>query len=242
MASLCGTPLHGEAWALQEYLRQFAKLNTILALVVLADHINCRATKGNSYALLPAKLVSELEFQWLHILMSQMVWYGKTCIDFCEVRQQTHFLYWVTKKKHCKTAFHLLCIRKTEANIKYVPPSQGGDPTHTVTGKILLAAVMVMQVLNTTCSQWPCRTQSSEFQDMGRVNVMFISSWASRPAHRTCEKRTRAEQIILNFSSPFKRKPSTRFSPHVQNHTVLFSGSLALQMRDPMIKLKTSEL
>lgn len=62
-----------------------------------------------------------------------------------------------------------------------VPMSQGGKPTHTVTGKILLAAVMVMQVLNTTCSQWPCSTQSSEFQDKGRVKVMFISSWASRP-------------------------------------------------------------
>lgn len=61
---------------------------------------------------------------------------------------------------------------------------KGSSPTHTVTGKILLAAVMVMQVLNTTCSQWPCSTQSSEFQDKGRVKVMFISSWASRPAQR----------------------------------------------------------
>lgn len=53
-----------------------------------------------------------------------------------------------------------------------------------MTGKMLLAAVMVMQVLNTTCSQWPCSTQSSEFQETGRVKVMFISSCASRPKHR----------------------------------------------------------
>lgn len=68
---------------------------------------------------------------------------------------------------------------------------QGGGPTHTVTGKILLAAVMVMQVLNTTCSQWPCSTQSSEFQDKGRVNVMFISSWASRPTRRNTREQNR---------------------------------------------------
>lgn len=60
--------------------------------------------------------------------------------------------------------------------------SLGTVPTHTVTGKMLLAAVMVMHVLNTTCSQCPCSTQSSELQDKGSVNVMFISSWASRPA------------------------------------------------------------
>lgn len=60
--------------------------------------------------------------------------------------------------------------------------SLGTVPTHTVTGKMLLAAVMVMHVLNTTCSQCPCSTQSSELQDKGSVKVMFSSSWASRPA------------------------------------------------------------
>lgn len=53
--------------------------------------------------------------------------------------------------------------------------------TYTVTGNTLLAAVTVMQVVNTTCSQWPWRTQSSEFQAAGRVNVIFISSWDSLP-------------------------------------------------------------
>lgn len=53
--------------------------------------------------------------------------------------------------------------------------------TYTVTGKTLLAAVMVIQVLKTICSQRPCRTHSSKFQATGRVNVMFISSWASLP-------------------------------------------------------------
>lgn len=62
--------------------------------------------------------------------------------------------------------------------------SVAARPTHTVTGKMLLAAVMVMQVLNTTCSQRPCSTQSSELQDNGSVNVMFISSCASRPETR----------------------------------------------------------
>lgn len=56
--------------------------------------------------------------------------------------------------------------------------------TYTVTGKTLLAAVTVMQVVNTTCSQWPCRTQSSEFQAAGRVKVMFISSWDSLPLRK----------------------------------------------------------
>lgn len=53
-----------------------------------------------------------------------------------------------------------------------------------MTGKTLLAAVTVMQVVNTTCSQWPCRTQSSEFQAAGRVKVMFISSWDSLPLRK----------------------------------------------------------
>lgn len=84
---------------------------------------------------------------------------------------------------------------------KRVPVSLGAAPTHSVTGKMLLAAVMVMHVLNTTCSQWPCRTQSSELQDRGSVNVMFISSWASRPAETKEEngkkqhRRARGESI-----------------------------------------------
>lgn len=38
-----------------------------------------------------------------------------------------------------------------------------------------------MQAVNTTCSQWLWRAQSSELQAAGRVKVMFISSWASLP-------------------------------------------------------------
>lgn len=41
-----------------------------------------------------------------------------------------------------------------------------------------------MQVENTTCSQWPWRTQSSEFQAAGRVKVILISSWASLPLRK----------------------------------------------------------
>lgn len=62
---------------------------------------------------------------------------------------------------------------------------KGEGCTHTVTGNTLLAAVTVMQELNTTCSQWPCRTQSSEFQAAGRVKVMLISSWDSLPLGKT---------------------------------------------------------
>lgn len=81
-------------------------------------------------------------------------------------------------------------------DIKCLPMSQGGGPTHTVTGKILLAAVMVMQVLNTTCSQCPCSTQSSEFQDTGRVKVMFISSWASRPKHKNVTLQREHNRLV----------------------------------------------
>lgn len=78
---------------------------------------------------------------------------------------------------------------------------------------------MVMQVLNTTCSQWPCRTHSSEFQDTGRVKVMFISSWASRPKHtqkkpKTYEETMRADDwfnirltcLLISFKLPLKEK------------------------------------
>lgn len=101
-------------------------------------------------------------------------------------------------------------------DIKCVPESQGSSPTHTVTGKILLAAEMVMQVLNTTCSQWPCSTQSSEFQDKGRVKVMFISSWASRPARKQGEhnrllQNEQGKNRFLIIS--FKRKPQMSTMP-----------------------------
>lgn len=50
-----------------------------------------------------------------------------------------------------------------------------------MTGKTPGAAVRVMHAVNTTCSQWPWRAQSSAFQAAGRVKVMLISSWASLP-------------------------------------------------------------
>lgn len=90
--------------------------------------------------------------------------------------------------RQCVTCCRTLCQCEAALEIKCVPVTRGARPTHTVTGKILLAAVMVMQVLNTTCSQCPCSTQSSEFQDKGSVNVMFISSWASRPKKQETEQ------------------------------------------------------
>lgn len=74
----------------------------------------------------------------------------------------------------------------------------GESCTHTVTGNTLLAAVTVMQVLNTTCSQWPCRTHSSEFQAAGRVKVMFISSWDSLPVRNTQGKLGFGSQKYLS--------------------------------------------
>lgn len=110
-------------------------------------------------------------------------------------------------------------------DIKCVPMSQGGSPTHTVTGKILLAAVMVMQVLNTTCSQWPCSTQSSEFQDKGRVKVMFISSWASRPTNKNV-KIQREHLIVKKLTQRPKTVSFSKLLSHV-NHTKLLLGSPA---------------
>lgn len=71
--------------------------------------------------------------------------------------------------------------------------------TYTVTGKTLLAAVMVIQVLKTICSQRPCRTQSSEFQATGRVKVMFISSWASLPLMTNTP--TQCQHVLQNKGS-----------------------------------------
>lgn len=101
----------------------------------------------------------------------------------------TFLIYLQFANKHWDTVYYWVSGHWALGRVmKRRPVSEGCGPTHTVTGKILLAAVMVMQVLNTTCSQCPCSTHSSEFQDTGRVKVMFISSWASRPTTKQKKK------------------------------------------------------
>lgn len=92
--------------------------------------------------------------------------------------------------KECKDAMPMISRNfqeepTTQRNESGRKEPLGEGCTYTVTGKTLLAAVTVMQELNTTCSQWPCRTQSSEFQAAGRVKVMLISSWDSLPLGKT---------------------------------------------------------
>lgn len=108
------------------------------------------------------------------------------------------------------------------------------ETTYTVTGNTPGLAVRVMQAVNTTCSQWPWRAQSSELQAVGRVKVMFISSWASVPVEEKSffwvkKGKNPYNYYSLGFEWILKSNPCrTHLSVHRNKTPEEFSGTIAV--------------
>lgn len=91
-----------------------------------------------------------------------------------------------------------------------------------------------MQAVNTTCSQWPWRAQSSELQAVGRVKVMFISSWASVPVEEKSfflvkKGKNPYNYYSLGFEWILKSNPCrNHLSVHRNKTPEEFSGTIAV--------------